>query len=414
MELKLDDIGFLGLANFWLLALVSILAGLALLNERRKLILLGIKGSQLLTILIALALLTTGVAQLRPYLGFKEFKLFGASSDLLLLVDVSSSMLTKDLSAARLEVAKRKIHSLLNRVRKVRYGDRVGIVAFAGSAYLFCPLTSDYAAVELFSRSLAPELISAQGSDISQALEVAIKVIDESNAAHSSLIILSDGEDSDFNPDQIRSLIKERKLEINALAFGTLAGMPIEGSNANFIKDNNNQVIISKLNPDTLKSVVKIGSGSYLEAKISDDDIESLIKAKQPPLPDADSTNNLEQVTLRNYNELGPLLCAIALGLLTFCAWRKPRALFSLLLLIILSSGDFLATNAQASPAKGYQHYQAKEYEKSVEIFEQELKHDPDNYKLKLALGNSYYRLGRFKEAQKAYQEAQQLSKKWP
>lgn len=224
-------------------------------------------------VLWLMALLCFFVALAEPKWGYHFEDVVRKGVDIFLLVDVSNSMLAEDVKPSRLERAKRKIYDLL----KMSQGDRIGLIVFAGRAVVLCPLTLDYQAIHQFIESLSTELISIQGTDLSGAISLALKSYKDPKS-QKALITFTDGEDS--NPDfpKIISTLKEQKIPLYILGFGTPEGAPIPlpKGEGGFKRDDAGNLVISKLAEKGLMQVASETGGEYVRSVTSDEDLNEL------------------------------------------------------------------------------------------------------------------------------------------
>ncbi len=185
------------------------------------------------------------------------------SADIFLLLDISQSMMAQDISPNRLERAKRFAENLVNGLR----GNRIGLVLFAGEAYLQMPLTSDYAATSLFLRTANTDLAGTQGTVIGEAIELANKAYEEDNNHHKMMIIISDGEDHDENALAKAEDVYDEGVVVYTIGVGTPEGDFIPYTNANgasdFKRDDSGKLIKSQFNEELLVNVADEGGGKY-------------------------------------------------------------------------------------------------------------------------------------------------------
>ena len=185
--------------------------------------------------------------------------------DILILLDTSISMDATDVKPSRMEKAKYELGRLINSLN----GDRVGLIAFAGSAHLHCPLTEDYSALRLFLNMIDTDLIYNKGTDLAEAIELAIKNIKDDESKFKVLLLVSDGEDHQGIAIDFARKAKESGVIIHTLGVGTLGGAPIPilddlGNRIDFKKNNKGQVVTSTLNELVLREISDITNGLYI------------------------------------------------------------------------------------------------------------------------------------------------------
>ena len=213
-------------------------------------------------LLFTLALVFLTVAWANPQWGTKTETVMQESADVFLALDISESMLAEDISPSRMERAKRFAQELVERLR----GDRVGIIIFAGNAYLQLPLTTDYSAVQLFLRSASPSMAPSQGTAIGEAIELAARSFDETEGGNQALILITDGENHEGDAPERADAAAAAGRQIYTVGVGTERGAPIPtvfGGRRDFKRDQSGQVVQSALNPAMLTDLATRGGGTY-------------------------------------------------------------------------------------------------------------------------------------------------------
>ncbi len=233
--------------------------------------------------LTAAALGLLGLALAGPRVGATTREAQTESLDLIIALDVSESMRTEDVAPSRLDRATLEIE----RIVEARRGDRVGLVVFAGEAFLQCPLTTDRSAVRLFLESVDPEQIAIQGTDVSAALRVASEAFDAGaqNAAASAerpraLLVVSDGENHESGLDEAAAALRQSGVTMLALGVGTDDGGPIpdvqRGRQGGFKRDRQGNTVVSTYQPGALQdlageNLVRVGEGGSAAGQINDE-----------------------------------------------------------------------------------------------------------------------------------------------
>ena len=172
-------------------------------------------------------------------------------------------MLAEDVAPNRLEKAKRIAFETISQLK----GDRVGIVAYAASAYPQLALTTDHSAAKMFLQGMNTDMLSSQGTAIQEAIRMASNYFDDKSPTAHLLFILSDGEDHEMGATEIASEAKEKGVHIYTIGIGTEKGAPIpmkEGGGQTYKRDNNGEVVITKLNPELLQQIASNAGGEYL------------------------------------------------------------------------------------------------------------------------------------------------------
>lgn len=381
------------------------------------------KPYEIIVPLLFSALLIAALA--RPFSGSRQIKVAGEGRDIMLVLDISRSMLAKDVSPSRLEVMKRKAQDLLKYVSKHSAGDRIGIVLFAGESYLYCPLTMDYSVVSYFIKSISQDLITSSGSAITHAISTALGSFRQVKAGNPRIILFSDGEDNALNVNDVINSARAAGIPVNVIGIGTEEGSPIEPGKGVFIKDNSGNIVISRLNKRSLIEIAGRTGGFFQKASVSDSDIEIVVGKRAPQktevLSTADLTDNPDgSKTITIYNELGPYMAFAALGiLLLLLAAGKKEAVFSVIIAAACLSGkadaqeqkeekraESAAQEALSMPEDlnaAYHSYRNGRYAEALKTFEAYNKKHPEDLKVLQALASTYYKLGEMEAARKLF-----------
>ena len=216
-----------------------------------------------LFILFALVFIILGMA--RPQFGSKLEEIKRKGIEIVIALDVSNSMLAEDIQPNRLEKAKQAIARLVEKLAD----DKIGLIVFAGDAYVQIPITSDYTSAKMFLSSINTQIVPKQGTAIGSAIDLGINSFSPDNEASKALIIITDGEDHDNNAVSLATEAAEKGIIIHAIGVGTPNGTPIpvySGNQRSFRKDRQGNVIITKLNEKILREITNAGNGSYIRA----------------------------------------------------------------------------------------------------------------------------------------------------
>lgn len=216
-------------------------------------------------VLAALALLIIGWAN--PQWGSRAEVLEQQSSDIFIALDISQSMLAEDISPNRMDRARQFALSLIRQLR----GERVGLILFAGSAFIQMPLTTDYAAAEVFIRAANPSLSSVQGTAIGQAIEKALQGFDLEEPAGRLLIIISDGESHDREMEVAADKAREAGVGILTVGAGTQEGstipVPSRSGRPQYKRDREGKPVVSHLEEEMLRELAKKCGGRYFNIR---------------------------------------------------------------------------------------------------------------------------------------------------
>jgi Ca-activated chloride channel family protein len=224
------------------------------------------------------------VALARPQSGEGKQKAKSEGLEIMLAVDVSNSMLAEDVRPSRIELARRELSRFIDMLS----GDKVGIVAFAGSAILLSPMTNDKGALKMFLESLSPDAVSTQGTDFKKALSESYTALqrggldsDEGKQITKVIVVASDGEDNEKGALDYAQKISGDGVRIFTLGFGTEAGgqIPVRDKDGNMVgyrKDHSGQTIVTKSTGQSLQSLADAGKGTYQQVTFGGDAMKLL------------------------------------------------------------------------------------------------------------------------------------------
>jgi Ca-activated chloride channel homolog len=214
-------------------------------------------------LLAALALLLVALAG--PKWGFHWEEVHREGIDIIVALDTSRSMLAEDVKPNRLERAKLAVQDLVTQL----HGDRIGLVAFAGSAFVQCPLTLDYDAFAESLRAVNVGIIPKGGTALAEALTAGIEAFEGHQSKHEAFILITDGEDHEGQIDEAAKQAADRGIKIYAVGIGTPDGelIPVTADGQQtFLKDRRGQVVKSRLDDETLKKIATTTTGAYVHA----------------------------------------------------------------------------------------------------------------------------------------------------
>ncbi len=212
--------------------------------------------------LLAAAVAALVVAIAGPMWGFRWQQVQREGIDLIVAIDTSRSMLATDVKPNRLARAKLAVQDLLQQLK----GDRIGLVAFAGSAFLQCPLTLDYGAFLQTLDAIESGIIPRGGTSLTAAIDTALAAFEGRQAEHQALVIITDGEDHEGDVKDAVKRASDRGIKVYTVGIGTAEGELIPLAQGGFLKDRKGQVVKSRLDEATLQEIATDTGGAYLHA----------------------------------------------------------------------------------------------------------------------------------------------------
>lgn len=217
-------------------------------------------------VLFSLAWILLSAALARPQLGARLENVKRSGVEIIVALDVSNSMLAEDIQPNRLERAKQAISKMVDRMDE----DRIGMIVFAGDAFVQVPVTSDYLSVKMFLSTLGPDMVPVQGTAIGKAIELATRSFTPGDGKSKALVIITDGENHEEDPVAAAKLAHEEGVTIHTIGIGKPQGAPIPLTNNTgqrvFLKDRQGHTVITRLDEKTLNDIAVAGGGIYVRA----------------------------------------------------------------------------------------------------------------------------------------------------
>jgi Ca-activated chloride channel family protein len=240
--------------------------------------------------------------------------------EVIVCLDVSNSMLSTDVNPSRLDKAKLILSRLVDNLTN----DKIGLIVFAGDAYIQLPITSDYVSAKMFLSSINPSMIPTQGTAIGSAINLAEKSFTPSENSEKTIIIITDGEDHEDNSVKAAELSAKKGITVNVLGIGSIQGSPIP-TNKGYFKDKDGNMVLTKLNETMCQEIAVAGKGLYARV----DNTNNALKALQKEL-DKKTKSEVENKVYSSYDEKYRIPAWILLFLLVlefFILDRKNRVL---------------------------------------------------------------------------------------
>lgn len=269
------------------------------------------------------------VAAANPLVGAQEREAKREGIDIIVALDVSKSMLAEDLAPNRLERARQFISRLIDRLTY----DRVGLVMFAGNAYLQMPMTIDHSAAQGFLKTLTPDNVPTQGTALAAAIQLSADAFARSKAKSKALILLSDGEDHEEGVMETVEAAVEQGLTLFTIGIGSSRGAPVpnivNGVKQGFKTDQQGNIILSKLNEAMLNKLAIAGNGYYFNLSGSTDELNKLLQA----LGELEKTT-IDQVSTADFVSYYQIPLALGLLLLlldSLLGWHRNRFIAKIL-----------------------------------------------------------------------------------
>ncbi len=403
---------------FWGLAVLPLLALLFLLNERRRARLLSqlvavrladrLAGSvsvwrrraRFLLLLLGIACAVVALAQPRYGFTWQETKRRGR--DILLAIDTSRSMLATDLTPNRLQRAKLAAQDLIGQLP----GDRVGLIAFAGTSFLQAPLTADDNALYTSLQELDTEIIPQGGTNIADAIKAAVDAFGKGESDHRALVIFTDGEELDADgmvaAERVKDSIRIFTVGVGS-ADGALIPLPRAGGGTGFVQDNAGQFVKSRLDEDRLRKIAEATGGFYVRLLNGPAEMQQIVRDGLAAMTEKDIDAKLSRQPIERYQwPLGAALACLAASMLIGERRRTSPAIVARRVAALLL---LLPTFAQAKNP-GVTAYEKEDFKGALETFAEQLRRKPDSEALHFNSGAAAYKAGEYDRALESFARA--------
>jgi len=356
--------------------------------------------------LVAFVLLVLGASNLQMPGAMENVKRKGV--DVMLVLDVSKSMLARDIKPSRLEKAKQ----LLLRLTDKLDNDRIGLILFAGRAYMQMPLTTDHGAAKMYIQQAGPEAVPTQGTVIAEALKMANTAFNSKERKYKSILLVSDGEDHDPEAQDVAKQLTQAGVMINTVGIGSPEGSPIvDPATGDLKKDEQGQTVMSRLNEAELQQLSNTTNGQYLRLDNVDDALITM--TQQLESAEKKSMSDAEFIDYKSYFQWF-MAAALLLLLGEFFLGERHRpkrtrpAAFPVQVLLFVVAGLAVTLQAKAQDGNpqvrsGNRYYKKKQLDQSLQQYQSAVQKAPDNPAANYNLGNAQFRKNSFDDAAKSY-----------
>ena len=369
-------------------------------------------------VMVALALLI--IASARPQFGQSERTEKRQGIEAIVALDISNSMLAEDVAPNRLDRSKQMLSKLMDNM----VNDKVGLVVFAGDAFVQLPITCDYVSAKMFLNTIKPDLIKTQGTAIGQALSTSIRCFGEQSEASRAIILITDGENHEDDAVAVAKRAKEAGIQVLVVGIGKPEGSPIPmpGTN-NFRKDREGNVVVSKLNEEMCREIAQAGGGIYVRC----DNSNTATKAIQKEL-DKLATQEIETQVYTDYNEQfqGFALLALLLLVIDFFIFNRKNKMITRLdifgshldisgsrytgiaVLLFVSLSTF-AQQESSDVRRGNKDYRKQNYTAAEVNYRRGLEKNKNGYEAHYNLGDALFKQDKYADAQAEFETAAKM-----
>ena len=341
----------------------------------------------------ALALLVVMLA--RPQFGTKISNEQRTGIETIIAMDISNSMLAEDVTPSRLDRSKMMVENLVDHFTN----DKIGLLVFAGDAFVQLPITSDYVSAKMFLSSIDPSMMATQGTDIARAIDMATHSFTQEEGIGKAIIVITDGEDHEGGALEAAKAAKDAGMRVYVLGVGSTQGSPIPvPGTGDYMKDNTGNTVMSALNEDMCRQVAQAGGGAYIHVENNsaaqdqlDNELDKLAKKETTSTVYSEFDEQFQAVAILAllllileiciFDRRNPLLKRLSL----FGSKKKAAATVALLLVAITASAQ---TDRQYI-REGNKQFRVGQYDKAEVSYRKAVEKNPKNPQAAYNLGNA-------------------------
>ena len=341
----------------------------------------------------ALALLVVMLA--RPQFGTKISNEQRTGIETIIAMDISNSMLAEDITPSRLDRSKMMVENLVDHFTN----DKIGLLVFAGDAFVQLPITSDYVSAKMFLSSIDPSMMATQGTDIARAIDMATHSFTQEEGIGKAIIVITDGEDHEGGALESAKAAKDAGMRVYVLGVGSTQGAPIPiPGTGDYMKDNTGNTVMSALNEDMCRQVAQAGGGAYIHVENNsaaqdqlDNELSKLAKKETTSTVYSEFDEQFQAVAILAllllileiciFDRRNPLLKRLSL----FGSKKKAAATIALLLVAVTASAQ---TDRQYI-REGNKQFRVGQYDKAEVSYRKAVEKNPKNPQAAYNLGNA-------------------------
>lgn len=323
-------------AYLWLLLVLPLLVIIYMVAVRRRIVKLrkfgdaalvrdlmpnASKARPLLKFCLLLGALALAIIMLaRPQMGSKISHDTRNGIETIIALDISNSMLAQDVVPSRLEKSKMLVENLVDHFTK----DRIGLVVYAGDAFVQLPITTDYVSAKMFLHDISPALISTQGTDIARAISVSMNSFTQQKDMGKAIILITDGEDHEGGALEAAREANKKGINVFILGVGSTSGAPIPQGNGDYLKDNTGNVVMSALNENMCKDIAKAGNGTYIHVD-NTSDAQDKLNMELEKLQKGETDNVIYSEYNEQFQAVGVLILILLILEVCVLEAKNPR-----------------------------------------------------------------------------------------
>lgn len=363
-------------------------------------------------LLAAMALIIVMMA--RPQMGTRISHEKRTGIESIIAMDISNSMLAEDVTPSRLDRTKMMVENLVDNFTD----DKIGLIVFAGDAFVQLPITSDYVSAKMFLSEIEPSLIATQGTDIATAINMAANSFTQQQGVGKAIIVITDGEDHEGGALEAAKAAKKKGMRVYVLGVGSDKGAPIPLGNGDYMKDRTGNTVMTKLNEEMCRQIAEAGGGAYIHVD-NNTNAQRQLDSELAKL----SKKEMQSTIYSDYDEQFQAfgIIAIILLILEICILesknpiarrlnifgRKQRTT-TLIVALVVASASF-AQNDRRYITQGNKLFRSGQFDKAEVAYRKAIEKNPRNPQAHYNLGNSLMAQKKDSTAVQSFQKSTEL-----
>lgn len=363
-------------------------------------------------LLAAMALIIVMMA--RPQMGTRISHEKRTGIESIIAMDISNSMLAEDVTPSRLDRTKMMVENLVDNFTD----DKIGLIVFAGDAFVQLPITSDYVSAKMFLSEIEPSLIATQGTDIATAINMAANSFTQQQGVGKAIIVITDGEDHEGGALEAAKAAKKKGMRVYVLGVGSDKGAPIPLGNGDYMKDRTGNTVMTKLNEEMCRQIAEAGGGAYIHVD-NNTNAQRQLDNELAKL----SKKEMQSTIYSDYDEQFQAfgIIAIILLILEICILesknpiarrlnifgRKQRTT-TLIVALVVASASF-AQNDRRYITQGNKLFRSGQFDKAEVAYRKAIEKNPRNPQAHYNLGNSLMAQKKDSAAVQSFQKSTEL-----
>ena len=362
----------------------------------------------------ALALIIVMLA--RPQLGTKISHEKRQGIETIIAMDISNSMLAQDVTPSRLDRCKMMVENLVDNFTD----DKIGLIVFAGDAFIQLPITSDYVSAKMFLADIQPSLIATQGTDIALAISKAVNSFTQEEGIGKAIIVITDGEDHEGGAVEAAQEARKKGMRVYVLGVGSKGGAPIPDGNGGYMKDRAGNTVMTRLNQDMCRDIAKAGGGAYIHVD-NNSDAQRQLDNELAKLSKKETETTVYSDFDEQFQAVGILVLLLLIAELCLLECKNPllknvrffkgkrRYASAILALMLVSAIPTQAQNDRSNIREGNRLFRSGKHADSEVSYRKAMEKNPRNPQAAYNLGNALFAQKKDSAAVVAYQSGVQL-----